>query len=147
MSLQTDSVFIQALRTDDDIRQRAGGRIYGQAIPLPDEEADNVPTPYIIVSFDGLVNDQRTKDDDMEGQEDRVTVSVTVCAPTNEALHSLAETVRVRLREYLTSPDDDDPDCGIFPSDYELTAGPMTYDPLKPSFWQKLTYVCSTNRQ
>lgn len=146
MSLQTDSVFIMALQADADIRAAVGGRIYGQAIPLPDEEADNVPLPYIIVSFDGLVNDQRTKDDDLEGQEDRVTISVTVCAPSNESLHGLAGDIRVQLREYLTTPDEDDPDYGEFPLDYELTAGPMTYDPLKPSFWQKLTYVCSTNR-
>lgn len=146
MSLQTDSVLIKALQTDHELREKLGGRIYGQAIPMPDEDADNVPVPYVIVSFDGLVNDQRTKDDDMEGQEDRVTLSVTVCAATNEGLHSLVEDVRLRLREYLTSPDEEEAGYEVFPLDYEFSAGPMTYDALKPCYWQKLTYVCVTNR-
>lgn len=146
MSLQTDSVFIKALQTDDDIREGVGGRIYGQAIPMPDEEADNVPVPFIVVSFDGLANETTGKDDDMEGQEDKVTISVTACAASNQALHQLAEAVRARIRERLSNLDEDDEDQEVAPLDYELSAGPMSYDSLKPCFWQKLTYVCVTNR-
>lgn len=146
MSLQTDSVFIKALQTDGDICRQVGGRIYGQAIPMPDDEADNVPVPYIIVSFDGLVNEQETKDDDLEGQEDKVTITVTICSTSNQSLHALAEDVRVRLREYLADPDEDEEEAEVAPLDYAFSAGPMTYDSLKPCFWLKFTYVCSTNR-
>ncbi|MBR7125988.1 MAG: hypothetical protein IKC86_05225, partial [Prevotella sp.] len=70
-SLATDSIFIAAIRSDADIMQEIGGRIYSTAIPLPDEDADNVPVPYIIVTFDGLTNDQTTKDS-LEANTDTV---------------------------------------------------------------------------
>ena len=55
MGLSTDSIFITALRASQELTQAVGGRIYGTAIPLPDEDADNVPPPYLIVTFDGEI--------------------------------------------------------------------------------------------
>ena len=43
MSLATDSIFIAAIQSNPALVERIGGRLYGQAIPLPDEDADNVP--------------------------------------------------------------------------------------------------------
>ena len=72
MGLSTDSIFIAALSASDDIMEAVGGRIYDTAIPLPDEEAENTPVPYIIVTFDSLQNDQTTKDDRYESEYDKV---------------------------------------------------------------------------
>ena len=63
MSLQTDLIFIRAIRDSQMITNAVGGRIYGTAIPMPDADADKVAVPYVIVTFDGLVNDQETKED------------------------------------------------------------------------------------
>ena len=63
MSLATDSIFIAAISDSSKIMDEIGGRLYSTAIPLPDEETDNVDVPYIIVTFDGLTNDQTKKDD------------------------------------------------------------------------------------
>ena len=69
MSLATDSIFITALQSNTDLLEALGyveatetsegapARLYCTAIPLPDEDANNVPVPYIIVTFDGLTND------------------------------------------------------------------------------------------
>ena len=41
--LQLDSVFIRALQQDATLMAAIGSRLYGTAIPLPDEDVDNVP--------------------------------------------------------------------------------------------------------
>jgi hypothetical protein len=74
MSLATDSIFVTALQSnselleklteyiydDDNIQYDETPRLYGTAIGLPDDDADNVSVPYVIVTFDGLTNDQGT---------------------------------------------------------------------------------------
>ena len=74
MSLATDSIFIAAIQSNPALVERIGGRLYGTAIPLPDEDADNVPVPYVIVTFDGLNNDADTKDCSYESDYDRVNI-------------------------------------------------------------------------
>ena len=82
MSLATDSIFVLALQSNSDLLEKLTEsldddgttvidetpRLYGTAIGLPDEDADNVPVPYVIVTFDGLTNDQGTKDDRYESE-------------------------------------------------------------------------------
>ena len=76
MSLATDSIFVTALQSisdlleklteyiDDDgnIQYDETPRLYGTAIGLPDEDADNVPVPYVIVTFDGLTTFARASE-------------------------------------------------------------------------------------
>ena len=51
MSLITDAIFVKALRSNAAlIAQLPAGDVYNTAIALPDEDADNAPLPYIIVS-------------------------------------------------------------------------------------------------
>ena len=54
MGLLTDKIFFEALKADTTFMQAIGNRLYGTAIPMPDENADKVPVPYAIVTFDGL---------------------------------------------------------------------------------------------
>lgn len=140
MSLQTDSFFIKTISDDADIMSAVDSRVYGTAIPVPDAELDNVPVPYIIVSYDSMSNVSDYKDnDEMEGSEDMVTISVEVTAETLEALHRLTQAVRQTIREASTSDDDE---C---PFDYRLSAGAINYDGMKPCYWQVLSYQCTTN--
>ena len=58
MSLQNDIIFVKALRANADLMaQLAAGDVYNTAIAMPDEDLDNAPLPYAIVTFDGLTND------------------------------------------------------------------------------------------
>lgn len=145
MSLQTDSIFIKAIRADAAIMEAIGSRLYGTAIPLPDEQADNVPVPYIIVTFDGMSNTADSKDFEMEGSEDTSTVSVEIVAPTLDALHELATAVRKSIRQYLADPDEAADDYGEYPLDYSVAASGIQYDYSKPCYWLTLTYQCTTN--
>lgn len=135
MGLSTDAIFVAAIKSDDELMGAISGRLYGTAIPLPDEDADNVPVPYVIVTFDGLTNDAQTKDCPYEGDFDSVNIGVEVAAASLAALHELTQKVRTVVLGYMESED-------TTVRDYQLTAGPIQYDQLKPCYWQVLRYQC-----
>lgn len=137
MSLSIDSYFLDALRANADIKYRTEKRIYGTAIPMPDEHADNTPVPYIIVTFDGLTNDQGTKDDRFESGYDTVNIGVEVTAKTLDGIHELTQLVRDTILSYFM--ENDTPVI-----DYQFAAQQIQYDSLKPCYWQVLTYQCNT---
>lgn len=147
MSLQTDIIFVRALRSNPElISQLPAGDVYNTAIALPDEEVDNAEPPYIIVSFDGLNNTDTTKDDAFESYSDRVQIGVEVCASDREELGSLAIAVRTTIREFFREHygDDSDDDYALIPDDITLTAQAVQYDSMKPCYWQVLNYQCDT---
>ena len=135
MSLATDSIFIAAIQSNPALVERIGGRLYGTAIPLPDEDADNVPVPYIIVTFNGLNNQNETKDDVYESNNDTVNIGVEVTGETIDKLHELTKAVRDTILSYFRSHETDI-------SDYTFSADAIQYDSLKPCYWQTLRYQC-----
>ena len=138
MGLSTDSIFIYALSASEDIMQAVDGRIYGTAIPLPDEEADNVPVPYIIVTFNGLNNVDETKDDMYESDYDSVNIGIEVIGKTLGHLHDLTEMVRNVIHQYFVN--NETPVEG-----YQFSAQPIIFDSEKPCYWQVLNYQCYVN--
>ena len=146
MSLQTDIIFVKALRANADLMaQLAAGDVYNTAIALPDEDLDNAPLPYVIVSFDGLTNDVETKDDPYEGDSDNVTISIEIAARTRTELGQIAEAVRHQVHDYFVEADPTDDDFNLVPLDYQFSAQQVNYDHLKPCYWQVLSYQCDTN--
>ena len=149
MSLATDSIFITALQSNTDLLKALGyvettetsegapARLYCTAIPLPDEDADNVSVPYVIVTFDGLTNDQGTKDDRYESEYDTVNIGVEVAARNIDELHTLTQMVRDTILGYLRANK-------TTIMDYNFAAQPIQFDSLKPCYWQTLTYQCDT---
>lgn len=154
MSLATDSIFVSALKSNSDLLEKLTEslddddttvidetpRLYGTAIGLPDEDAENVPVPYVIVTFDGLTNDQGTKDDRYESVYDTVNIGVEVTAKTLDDLHTLTQMVRDTILSYLRTND-----TAIM--DYQFAAQQIQYDSLKPCYWQVLTYQCDVYNQ
>ena len=139
MSLATDSIFVAALRGNSDLMDRIGSRLYSTAIPLPDEDADNVPVPYIIVTFDGLNNEQTTKDNPFESDEDSVNISILCAAANRESLAELMQEIRTTVYEYML----EQRRIGVYlVDDYTLSADAVQYDSFKPCYWQTLRYVC-----
>ena len=151
MSLATDSIFVAALQSNADLLEKLTEyidddgtvqydetpRLYGTAIGLPDEDADNVPVPYVIVTFEGLTNDQGTKDDRYESDYDTVNIGMTVVGRTLNGLHDLTQMVRDTILSYLSTTE-----TAIM--DYQFAAQQIQYDSLKPCYWQVLTYQCDT---
>lgn len=125
--------------------QTIDGRLYSTAIPMPDEDAENVPVPYIIVTFNGLNNEGTTKDDPFEGDTDVVQIGVEVTAVNREQLAELTQLVRTTIHDYLTEDVDDERQTI---DDYQLSAEAVQYDSMKPCYWQTLRYQCDVfNRQ
>ena len=146
MSLQTDIIFVKALRADEELMAKlAAGDVYNTAIALPDEDLDNAPLPYVIVSFDGLTNDIDTKDDPYESDSDAVNISIEIAARTRSELGQLAEAVRHQVHQYFLDADPTDEDADLIPHDYQFSAQAVNYDSLKPCYGQVLSYQCDTN--
>lgn len=146
MSLQTDIIFVKALRANADLMaQLAAGDVYNTAIALPDEDLDNAPLPYAIVTFDGLTNDIDTKDDPFESDSDSVNISIEIAARTRKELGQLAEAIRRQVHQYFINADPTDEDADLIPHDYQFSAQAVNYDSMKPCYWQVLTYQCDTN--
>jgi hypothetical protein len=146
MSLQTDIIFVKALRANADLMaQLAAGDVYNTAIALPDEDLDNAPLPYAIVTFDGLNNDIDTKDDPFESDSDSVNISIEIAAKTRNELGQLASAIRRQVHQYFINADPTDEDYELIPHDYQFSAQAVNYDSMKPCYWQILTYQCDTN--
>lgn len=141
MSLSTDIAFVSALRSSTEILNLTDSRIYGTAIPVPDEDLENTPVPYIIVTFDGMTNNAECKDDEYEGEEDSVQIGLEITASTLASLHSLAELVRTTVREYMESGE-----SPYTPIDYTFSTSGISYDASKPCYWINFTYSCMTQR-
>lgn len=136
MGLATDSIFIAALSQSEDVMDLISGRLYGTAIPMPDEDADNVQAPYVIVTFNGLSNDSQTKDCPYEGDTDNVQIGIEVTADSLGQLHDLTQLIREVVLDYMENLDDNPI------ADYQLSAQAIVYDPDKPCYWQVLNYQC-----
>ena len=146
MSLQNDIIFVKALRANADLMaQLAAGDVYNTAIALPDEDLDNAPLPYAIVTFDGLTNDIDTKDDPFESDSDSVNISIEIAAKTRNELGQLASAIRRQVHQYFINADPTDEDADLIPHDYQFSAQAVNYDSMKPCYWQVLTYQCDTN--
>ena len=146
MSLITDKVFFNALKSNAQLVQDVDGRIYSTAIPTPDEELLNTDVPYIIITFDGLQNEGWTKDNSYEGDNDKVNIGILVAAEDRESLGALMADIRKTVIEYFEDKvGHTKEDYDLVPDEYSLTASAIQYDSLKPCFWQSLNYACDTN--
>ena len=145
MSLITDKVFYNALRSNASLMTTVGGRIESTSIPVPDEDFLNEPPPYIIITFDGLQNEGYTKDNSFEGDTDKVTIGIEVAAESRDVLGQIMQTIRETVIAYF---EDDEghawDDYEYIPDDYTFAAGAVGYDPMKPCYYQTLTYQCNT---
>lgn len=142
MSLQTDIIFVAAIKSDDALIQQLAARdVYNTAIAMPDEDADNAPVPYVIVAQGEVVNGQTTKDD-YESDTDTVTINIEIAAKTRPELAALANRIRKAVRRYFQNASEGDNDFDLVPIDYQFSAKPVTYDPLKPCYWMELNYQC-----
>ena len=148
MSLLTDIIFVKALRANAELmEQLPAGNVYNTSIALPDEDIDTAPLPYIIVSYDGLNNQDTTKDSSYEGVTDMVTIGIEIAAKTRPQLAELAITVRKTIQDYFQEHvyDMRDEDYKLIPDSYQLQAQAVQYDSLKPCYWQQLIFQCVTS--
>lgn len=141
MSLATDKFFFNALAASDDIEDVVDGRIFNPARSTADEDEDKVP--YIIITLDSVQNIVDTKDNELEGEDDTVQVSILCVADDRESLAELTEMVRTQCREYWEGAGASDTEA---PEWWTFSASGVYYDDMKPCTYQTLTYNCETKR-
>ena len=149
MSLQTERIFLAALRASEDVTKIVGDRIYAIAIPGDDIDVDNTTAPYLVVTFDGFQNNVETKDDPYEGSEDKVQIGITVAAESPDDLCDLAELVRDTIDNYMigyVAPEEGEDLSSLIPTGYDITGSEKSYDWLKPCYLMILHYSCDTDR-
>lgn len=146
MSLKTDIIFVRALRSNDELmEQLPAGDVYNTTIAMPEQDAENAPLPYIIVTYDGMQNLDTDKDSPFEGDTDRVQIGIEVASESRPQLATLTEQIRNTVREFFENLDSSDEDYDLVPLDIDFSAQAVQYDEWKPCYWQVLQYNCDTN--
>ena len=93
-----------------------------------------------------MQNEGLTKDNSFEGDTDKVQISIEITADNREDLGTLAQGVRDAVIAYFEDTEGHtSEDYDLVPQDYVLSSGPIQYDPIKPCYYQTLTYNCDTN--
>lgn len=145
MSLKTDIIFVRALRSNDELmEQLPAGDVYNTTIAMPEQDAENAPLPYIIVTYDGMQNLDTDKDSPFEGDTDRVQIGIEVASESRPQLATLTEQIRTTVREFFENLDSSDEDYDLVPLSVDFSAQAVQYDEWKPCYWQVLQYQCDT---
>lgn len=148
MGLLTDTFFIRALKSDAElIAMLPAGGVYNN-VADPDYDMANVALPYIIVNNDGGDNQATNKDDEFEGTEDRVNISIRITAKSREELADMSLRVRETVCSFAKaalqrviegSAQKGDELC---PYEYSFRFSDIAFDMEKPAHTMMLYYDC-----
>ena len=139
---QLDEIIYDAIKADADIMTAVGGRVVSTCFEVPPTDEDNTPIPNIIITDDGLLHQQTTKDCVWEAMEDSVTVGVDVAAASPQEVKQLIRKVRRAIETYITTMYSQGEDI---PELTSLTSDGLAWDWMKPCYYQRLTYQCIVN--
>jgi len=101
MSLTLDKLFFEILSNDSEFMTAINDRLFNTTIPVPDEEFDNEPVPYVIITFDGLTQGDTTKDDPYESDFDHVQIGIDIATEDRETLGVLVKQIRRIIHTHL----------------------------------------------
>ena len=136
-----DIAIVQALQRSETIETLVEHRIFNTMRPEYDEQEDKIP--YIVVTYEGMTNDNDNKDS-IEGNEDVERVNVLIVAQDRVQLSNIVNAARTAIRQYLSGGDAFDT-YGI--ADYSVSASPVMGDWTVPCTYQSLNYTIYTNIQ
>lgn len=141
--LNVDLFFHAALELSPDVINTLGGRVFNTARPEIDEEEDRIP--YVIISYDGGGSDGGTKDSRLSTLSS-ATVSVLIVAESRNDLARIANMVHSSIESaFRIAPEIcKDRDWPFVIYSASESAGPVQLDPMKPCYFQTLTYQCNT---
>ena len=138
---QVDEIIYDALMADEALVAAVGSRIVSTCFEIPPSDDDNTPLPNIIITDEGFQNQQTTKDCVWEAAEDRVQVGVDVAAASPEDVKRLIKMVRTAVEQYIDTMYTSNQ--GI-PELESLSSDGLSWDWMRPCYYQKLTYQCIT---
>ena len=137
-----DEIIYDAIKADDALMQAIGGRVVSTCFEVSPTEADNTPLPNIIVTDEGFQNQQTTKDYVWEAAEDRVQVGVDIAAKSPQEVKHLVRMCRHAIEQYTGNMYHNGEDIPVLDS---LLSDGLAWDWMRPCYFQRLTYSCTTN--
>ena len=147
---QVDEIIYDAIKADTDLMDQlayvkpngeTGYAVVSTCFEIPPDELDNTPLPNIIITDDGFQNQQTTKDCVWEAAEDRVQVGVDVAATSPDEVKALIRQVRRAVEQYIATLYTQGEDI---PELESLSSDGLAWDWMKPCYFQRLTYSCTT---
>jgi len=135
MTIELDELLYNALIADEALMTAVCGRITSTCFEVSPEEQDNTPVPCIIVTDDGLSNEQPTKDDVWESSEDRVQASVEVDGVSPKEVKQLIRKVRKAIANYIKT-------LSVIPDLQSVTTNGIAWDWTKPCYHSTVSYTC-----
>ena len=133
-----DIAVIKSLNRSDALTTLVENRIFNTMRPEYDEQEDKIP--YIVVTYEGMTNDNDNKDS-IEGDEDVERVNVLIVAQDRVQLSNIINEARTAIRDYLGGDAFDS--YGI--ADYSVSASAVLGDWTVPCVYQSLNYTISTS--
>ena len=133
-----DIAVMHSLNRSDALTTLVENRIFNTMRPEYDEQEDKIP--YIVVTYEGMTNDNDNKDS-IEGDEDVERVNVLIVAQDRVQLSNIINEARTAIRDYLGSDAFDT--YGI--ADYSVSASVILGDWTVPCVYQSLNYTISTS--
>ena len=137
-------IFYDAIQADDDLMEAVGGRVESTCFETPDGDADNTELPNIIVVNQGFNNNNSTKDYVWEGPEDVVQAMVDVDAKTDGEVTKLVAQVRRAIENYILAMYNQGEEPPQLQPGYP-SAGELTWDWMRPCYFQQITYQCTVS--
>ena len=138
---QVDEIIYDAICADAALMEAIGNRVVSTCFEVSPDEADKTPVPYIIVTDDGFQNQVGSKDTVWESGEDRVQAGVEVAADSPAEVKRLIKMVRRAVETYVVGLyEQGDPT----PELESLSSDGLAWDWMKPCYFQRLTYSCTT---
>ena len=137
--MELDELFFNALKADANLVAAVGERIESTCFEVSPDGDDNTPLPCIIVTDDGLTNNQQTKDNVWESDEDRVQASVEVDAESPKEVKRLIRMVRMAINNYVNSLAEQHEDIPYLLS---VQTNGVAWDWMKPCYHSTITYTC-----
>lgn len=139
MAIELDKLFYDALQADETLKAAVGGRIVSTCFEVGPDEKDSTPLPCIIVTDDGLANNQQTKDNVWESDGDRVQASVEVDGTSPKQVKQLIRMVRKTINNYITTLYTQGEDI---PNLQSVQTNGVAWDWIKPCYHSTVSYQC-----
>jgi hypothetical protein len=136
---ELDEILYDAIRASEEIMQAVGDRVVSTCFEVGPDDLDNTDLPCIIVTDDGLTNNQQTKDNVWEAGEDRVQASVEVDATSPKQVKRLIRMVRKSINNYITTLYTQGEDI---PNLQSVQTNGVAWDWMKPCYHSTVSYQC-----
>ena len=134
--MELDDIIYEAVTADASLVEMTSGNIVTCCFEVPPDIEDNTTLPYIIIIEDPTVNEQGTKDDEWEAEYDSAQVSIEIAASTKQEVKEIRRKIRKAIGEYVNAMEDDRPYLKSYSNEG------ITWDWLKPCYWDRLHYQC-----